>query len=340
MAVSPGFVFYGRYSIHEVWMQFFSMLAIFGGLGLWKFGTRKYLWFTGMALTGMILTKETYIIHVSCALIAIAVVWFSQFLGRISGKAQRIIILLLVISLLIMFFVVPWMVVWNRQVAALEAAGFVLHGNYAWLMPVAALAAIVWSLVKENRLFGALLGLGWLTITAIILSTMSMIGESRVLFGGHITLLLSACLLAVALIPANTELNDDEPLARQSWDKADLLTVIGVGVALIVFFYSGTFFHWAGLKGLYQAYAPWFSTGTEGHGHEKPWYVLADDHGTIVALVAHGLPGLRVAGTGRAGFVRVRSLLQKSQSALSGGLRRGHVRRLQLRRLQNAVVHH
>src|SRR5690242_16415907 len=35
MAVSPGFVFYGRYSIHEVWMLFFSILFIFGGLGLW-----------------------------------------------------------------------------------------------------------------------------------------------------------------------------------------------------------------------------------------------------------------------------------------------------------------
>src|SRR5437879_11372251 len=35
MAVSPGFVFYGRYSIHEVWMQLASMLMILGLLGLW-----------------------------------------------------------------------------------------------------------------------------------------------------------------------------------------------------------------------------------------------------------------------------------------------------------------
>ena len=27
MAVSPGFVFYGRYAIHEVWLQFFSMIS-------------------------------------------------------------------------------------------------------------------------------------------------------------------------------------------------------------------------------------------------------------------------------------------------------------------------
>ena len=66
MAISPGFVFYGRYSIHEVWLLLFSMLFFFGLLGLWKFGTTNYLWFAGMGLTGMILTKETYIIHLAC----------------------------------------------------------------------------------------------------------------------------------------------------------------------------------------------------------------------------------------------------------------------------------
>src|SRR5437762_14275178 len=42
MAVSPGFVFYGRYSIHEVWLVLFSMLLILVLLGLWKAGTRDY----------------------------------------------------------------------------------------------------------------------------------------------------------------------------------------------------------------------------------------------------------------------------------------------------------
>ena len=64
MAVSPGFVFYGRYSIHEVWLVLFSMMFILGLLGLWKFGTTNYLWCAGMGVAGMILTKETYIIHV------------------------------------------------------------------------------------------------------------------------------------------------------------------------------------------------------------------------------------------------------------------------------------
>src|SRR6184192_1185980 len=148
MAVSPGFVFYGRYSIHEVWLLLFTMLFFFGLFGLWKFGTANYLWCAGMGLTGMILSKETYILHVGCAVIAVAVCWVSNYFN---------------------------------------------------------------------------------------------------------------------------ELEDSRP-ATQTWDYVDLAVVIGTGVVLIIFFYSGTFFNWNGVKGLYQAYLPWFKTGSEGHGHEKPWY--------------------------------------------------------------------
>ena len=77
MAISPGFVFYGRYSIHEVWLVFFSMMFILGLLGLWKFGTPNYLWCAGMGVAGMILTKETYIIHLGCAAIAAGVCYIS-----------------------------------------------------------------------------------------------------------------------------------------------------------------------------------------------------------------------------------------------------------------------
>src|SRR5438128_690497 len=148
MAVSPGFVFYGRYSIHEVWLVLFSMMFILGLLGLWKFGTANYLWCAGMGIAGMILTKETYIIHLGCAALAIPVFMVSNALNR---------------------------------------------------------------------------------------------------------------------------LPDARPI-RQTWDYVDLAMVIGVGIAIVVFFYSGTFFHWSGIKGLYEAYKPWFETGNAGHGHDKTWY--------------------------------------------------------------------
>jgi uncharacterized protein (TIGR03663 family) len=148
MAVSPGFVFYGRYSIHEVWLLLFTMLFFYGLFGLWKFGTANYLWCAGMGLTGMILSKETYIIHVGCAVIAAVVCYISNYFNNL----------------------------------------------------------------------------------------------------------------------------DDRRPAAQTWNHVDLVVVTGTGIALIIFFYSGTFFHWDGVKGLYQAYLPWFKTGSEGHGHEKPWY--------------------------------------------------------------------
>ena len=80
MALSPGFIFYGRYSIHEAWLLLFSMMFIFGLLGLWREGTLNYLWFTGIGITGMILTKETYIIHIGCALIALPLAYISTLI--------------------------------------------------------------------------------------------------------------------------------------------------------------------------------------------------------------------------------------------------------------------
>ncbi len=148
MAVSPGFVFYGRYSIHEVWLLLFSMMFVLGLLGLWAKGNARSVWLTGMGLTGMILTKETYIIHLVCAAIAIPVT-------AISCK---------------------------------------LHPPPDWKR------------------------------------------------------------------------------ARQTWRPIDLIMTIAVGVALIVFFYSGTFFNWSGLKGIFETFATWIQTGTNGNGHEKPWY--------------------------------------------------------------------
>ncbi len=148
MAVSPGFVFYGRYSIHEVWLLLFSMMFMLGLIGLWQSGTLNYLWYTGIGIAGMILTKETYIIHIGCALLALPMAYFCNLL-------------------------VP--------------------------------------------------------------------GENS------------------------------EP-APQRWEWLDLIVVCSTGIVAIFFFYSGTFFHWNGVKGIYQTFHTWFQTGHNGNGHEKPFY--------------------------------------------------------------------
>jgi uncharacterized protein (TIGR03663 family) len=172
MAISPGFVFYGRYAIHEVWLQLFSMMFILGLLGLWRLGRLNYLRYAGMGLAGMILTKETYAIHVACAVLAIPVLIVSHALSRVP---------------------------------------------------------------------------------------------------------------------------DAKP-AKQTWTYIDLAMVIIVGAAAIVFFYSGTFLNWSGVKGLYQAFSAWTETGAAGHGHEKLWdywlKVMGPSWGTETDRGCYELPML------------------------------------------------
>ena len=70
MAISPGCVFYGRYSIHESWLLLFQLVTVWGLAGLWRGGGRRELWASMLGVTGMILTKETYAMH--CVVLALA----------------------------------------------------------------------------------------------------------------------------------------------------------------------------------------------------------------------------------------------------------------------------
>ena len=75
MAVSPASVFYGRYSIHESWQVLFSILLLWGILGLWKSGGRRYFFTAVFSVTGLILTKETYLLHAGSLFRAGVVLW-------------------------------------------------------------------------------------------------------------------------------------------------------------------------------------------------------------------------------------------------------------------------
>jgi uncharacterized protein (TIGR03663 family) len=80
LAVSPANIFYGRYSIHESWQVLFSILLMQGVLGLWQTGTRRHFFVTLGAAAGMVLTKETYALHIGCLLLAAGVLWCWKFL--------------------------------------------------------------------------------------------------------------------------------------------------------------------------------------------------------------------------------------------------------------------
>jgi uncharacterized protein (TIGR03663 family) len=63
MAVSPGMLFYSRYAIHEAWFVFGMVLAFWGVAELWTRGSERGLWAVALGVTLLMLTKETFIMH-------------------------------------------------------------------------------------------------------------------------------------------------------------------------------------------------------------------------------------------------------------------------------------
>ena len=173
MAVSPGFLYYQRDAIHETWLVFFLVLLFWGLFGLWQDGRRRYLWAAGMAVSGLVLTKETYVIHLGCLWVA----------------AMGVLLLERV---------------WPSRMPLLQPA----DGSPSPL----------WTLRRPAK--------------------------SQPLFAS---------------------------LATQRWSELDLAAVILVALTAIILFYSGTGLHFAGLKGLVTAFAPWMHKAKVGEGHDKPF---------------------------------------------------------------------
>lgn len=152
LAVSPACVFYGRYSIHESWLLLFQITFLWGVLGLWQKGERRFFSTAVFSAVGMVLTKETYVLHIGCFVLAAATLWAWQ-------KAQP--------------------------------------SRPAW------------------------------------------------------------------------------PVAKKLWTTRDAARAGGLGVLVVVFFYSGNFVDFSILHGLYQTFGPWLETGvSQASGHEKTAYAL------------------------------------------------------------------
>ncbi len=170
MAVSPGFLFYNRYSIHESWLVFFLLTILWAALDLYSAPRKRSAWALVLGITGAILTKETYLLHFLAFAAAVPTFWY---LNKIRPST------------------------------------------------------------------------GWL------------------------------------------------PRTPQPLLTAHLWIASGIGILLLVFFYSGNFLHWSGLKGLFQTFTPWAKTGLESAGHGKPDYDLVPllphfltSHGPLSHLAA------------------------------------------------------
>lgn len=189
MAVSPGFVFYGRYAIHEMWLVLFLMVLVAGAAGMWSEGRRRDLWFAGIGFAGILLTKETWIIHVVALALGVATL---QLLERLSPSAplprgctqfsaDDVLRVATIGLALVLFFysgcfldpsgIVDFLrafAVWTHTGTGGESGHekpwsywFELLGRYEWpaLLGVAASLAVVWP--RTNRF------LRWLAISAL-----------------------------------------------------------------------------------------------------------------------------------------------------------------------------
>jgi uncharacterized protein (TIGR03663 family) len=89
-AISPAMVFYSRYAIHETWLPFLTVLAVYGGFGIMRReGRSRDLWAFGSGLSGMVLTKETYLVHWFAAALAIIAARCLDWLAPLTPSAQR-----------------------------------------------------------------------------------------------------------------------------------------------------------------------------------------------------------------------------------------------------------
>jgi uncharacterized protein (TIGR03663 family) len=89
-AISPAMVFYSRYAIHEMWLPFFTLLAVYGGCGiLRREGRFGDLWAFGAGLAGMVLTKETYFVHWIAAALALIAARGLEWISPLTPRAPR-----------------------------------------------------------------------------------------------------------------------------------------------------------------------------------------------------------------------------------------------------------
>lgn len=88
-AVSPALVFYSRYYIHEMLLVFFALLALVAGWRYWRSRSLAWALVAGAALGLMDATKETFVISLAAAAVALALnlVW-KKFLDASASPAK------------------------------------------------------------------------------------------------------------------------------------------------------------------------------------------------------------------------------------------------------------
>lgn len=196
MAVSPGMEFYGRYAIHESEMMLFLILTAWGLAGMVRFGTKGYMFAVALGITGMILTKETYIIHLVAFALAAPCLWVLDLVdddanfprGRIAPQQYSLMdigAIVIVCAALIVFFYsgnfMDWSILKGLYLTFGEwvKTGREGHGHekvwyywfqlaikYEWVVLLGMVLSIFCMRPGTNRLVRYLMIYGWGAFTA------------------------------------------------------------------------------------------------------------------------------------------------------------------------------
>jgi 4-amino-4-deoxy-L-arabinose transferase-like glycosyltransferase len=240
MAISPGFVFYERYAIHETWLVFFLMLTFWGCLGWHYRVTPASVWATVLGITGMILTKETYAIHLVAFAAASFLAWIISKIVRGTQPESPSPIK------------VPWQT-------------FTIGTLVSW--PIFAIGfGLIWFLISHANANAA----------TVAPDEPGEVGAPSFVQGLALCVFLGmAIAIPIAILlsrRASRRSDDEQGSVNLPW--LHLFGAILVGYFLIVFFYSGNFLNPRGLLGIFETFKTWTKTGVDSAGHGKPSYDL------------------------------------------------------------------
>jgi 4-amino-4-deoxy-L-arabinose transferase-like glycosyltransferase len=240
MAISPGFVFYERYAIHETWLVFFLILIFWGFLGWHYRVTPASVWATVLGITGMILTKETYAIHLVAFAAASFLAWIMSKIVRGTHPESPSPIK------------VPWQT-------------FTIGTLVSW--PIFAIGfGLIWFLISHANANAA----------TVAPDEPGEVGAPSFVQGLALCVFLGmAIAIPIAILlsrQASMRSEDEQGSVNFPW--LHLFGALLVGYFLIVFFYSGNFLNPRGLLGIFETFKTWTKTGVDSAGHGKPTYDL------------------------------------------------------------------
>lgn len=230
MAVSPACVFFGRYAIHESWMMLFQIVFLWGLLGVWEKGDRRFYRAVVLSSVGMMLVKETYLIHLVSFLLAALVLGLWQRVVPSRNDPPLAF----------------------RNLLAANAAGV---GTACFVF----FAAGLFMPAPHSRLFAE--GLAFLGARGVVLPALPWL----------LGIALGVAAVGAFWVFVFPRLPKPGSEAAR-WTLLDRLGMQFAALAIIVFFYTGTFFDRSILSGLHDTFLTWVHTGTDAAGHAKTSY--------------------------------------------------------------------